>query len=305
MNSNRTAIGLALLAALSYGCVPAFARASFNYGAPVLHTVVLRTVILIAVLGSFAFLTRQSFRVPPEARKGFLLQLLATSGVSIFYLISVQYIPVSLSVIIFFTFPVLILLASPLVEGTAPNLQRILISLVAFAGLAIAFGPQFDALDPRGLLFAFMGAVSCALQFFAGRMSSRFMQPAAYASLVHVAILPVIIAASYVMTKQHLVFLPGGTVPWAGFATAMALGLCYVAAFFFHMSSLRHAKPSTVAPFFNLEPVIGTLAAIGILGEAPAANHYLGGAIVLASLFACAMLEARKPQEVPEEVTVT
>jgi drug/metabolite transporter (DMT)-like permease len=298
MNSNRTGIIFALLAAMTYGFVPTLARLAYNYGAPVLHTVALRTLAVVVVLGCFAVLTRQSFRVPQEARKGFFLQLLATTGVSIFYLISVQFIPVALSVIIFFTFPVIILLVSPIVEGTAPNLTRIGIGLAAFAGLAIAAGPQFETLDVRGIIFAFMGAACCALQFFAGRMSSRFMPPAAYASLVHLAVLPVILVVSQAMTQQSPVYLPGGGLALGGHLAGLAMSLGYVTAFFFHMSSLRHAKPSTVAPFFNLEPVIGTLAAIVILGEAPAANHYLGGAIVLAALFACAMLEARKPKGV-------
>jgi drug/metabolite transporter (DMT)-like permease len=298
MTSQRTGIIFALLAALCYGCVPTFARLAFEYGAPVLHTVVLRTLAVIVVMGAVALLARQSFRIPAEARFGFLLQFLATGGVSIFYLISVQYIPVALSVIIFFTFPVIILLVSPLVEGTAPNLVRLAIGLAAFGGLAIAAGPQFETLDLRGIVFAFMGAACCALQFFAGRMSSRFMEPAAYAALVHVVVIPVILIASYLMTGPGFVYLGGAGLPWSGYLAGLAMSLGYVIAFFFHMSSLRHARPATVAPFFNLEPVIGTLAAIFILGEVPAANHYLGGAIVLAALFACAMLEARKPEGV-------
>ncbi len=297
MQSSRIGIIFALLAALSYGCVPTFARLAYEFGAPVLHTVVLRTLIVVVVMGAFAAITRQSFLVPGAARKGLALQLIATAGVSIFYLISVEFIPVALSVIIFFTFPVIILLAAPIIEGSAPNMPRIAIAIGAFVGLAIAAGPQFDTLDIRGIILAFMGSACCALQFFAGRMSSRHMPAAAYASLVHVAVLPVIFITSHFVTGKALVFLPGNGLPWQGYAAAFAMGIGYVTAFFFHMSSLRHAKPSTVAPYFNLEPVIGTMAAMGILGEVPAANHYLGGAIVLAALFACAILEARKPAE--------
>jgi drug/metabolite transporter (DMT)-like permease len=60
------------------------------------------------------------------------------------------------------------------------------------------------------------------------------------------------------------------------------------------MLSLRFAAASTVAPFYNLEPVVATLAAVAILHETLELNQYAGGAIVLAALIASSLLGKAK-----------
>ncbi len=63
----------------------------------------------------------ESFRIPRAAMAAFAGQAIATLVISVSYLASVQFIPIGLAVIIFFTFPVLIMLASPVVEGKFPG----------------------------------------------------------------------------------------------------------------------------------------------------------------------------------------
>ena len=168
-------IGFAVAAASFYGCVPNFARAAFSNGVPAIETVFLRTSVIAIVLGIVASVHRESFRIPYAAWKSFIAQALATFVVSTCYLASVQFIPVGLAVIIFFAFPVIVVLASPIVEGHAPSLERIGIAVLAFIGLGIAVGPGFETLDIRGVLLAAAAAVGCALQFFSGRTVSTFI----------------------------------------------------------------------------------------------------------------------------------
>jgi DME family drug/metabolite transporter len=63
----------------------------------------------------------------------------------------------------------------------------------------------------------------------------------------------------------------------------------YVIAYMVHMLSLRFAAASTVAPFFNLEPVVTTAIAATVLGERLEVNQYIGGGLVLAALLASAL----------------
>jgi drug/metabolite transporter (DMT)-like permease len=79
------------------------------------------------------------------------------------------------------------------------------------------------------------------------------------------------------------------TAPGYGFVAALA-GL-YAAAYLVQMLSLRFASASTVAPFFNLEPVVTTGGAALLLGERLALNQYAGGGMVLAALLASSLIE--------------
>ena len=197
-----------------------------------------------------------------------------------------QFIPVGLAAIIFYTFPVIIMVAAPLVEGHSPGMPRIVIAAFVFAGLAVSVGPSFESLDIRGILLAAAAAVFCALQSFSGRSISRYMTPAVFGSLVHLAILPATLLIVLYLGSGKIGFFPGGTATAAGLAFMAGGGIVYVGGYFLHMQSLRYAPASAVAPFFNLEPMIATAVAALLLGERLALNQYVGGGMVLAALAA-------------------
>lgn len=280
-----TGVLLALAAASVYGAVPNFARLAFLNGVPALETVFYRTSVVAVVLAVVAVVRGESFRLTRAALPGFLYQSLATLMVSACYLASVQFLPVTLSVIIFYLFPVLIILAAPLAEGRSPGWARLGVALLGFAGLVVAVGPAFEHVSVIGLVLAFLGAVGCMMQFFSGRMLSRHLTPAAFGSLVHIAIWPVMLGLALAFGNSTLT-LADGLSP-LGPQAFMAVGLvaiAYLGGYFFHMSSVRAAPSSVVAPYFNLEPIVSTGLAVFILGEAMTSNQWAGGAMVFAAL---------------------
>src|SRR5437762_2445508 len=97
----------------------------------------------------------------------------------------------------------------PRVESTFFRASLIAIALFAFAGLALAVGPSFDTLDPRGILLATAAALFCTVQFFSGRAISHYMTPAAFGALVHVTIWPATLLVAVVAGGGTLHFLPG------------------------------------------------------------------------------------------------
>jgi drug/metabolite transporter (DMT)-like permease len=184
---------------------------------------------------------------------------------------------------VFFNFPVIIALLSPLVEGRRPSGVQVALALLAFAGVGISIGPQFAGLDGRGLVLAALSAGGCALQFFSGRMLAGHIAPAPFGALVHVAVLPVVLAL--------MLWAGGGQVqvlaPHTSAMTLLAVvlvGISYCAAYFFQMSSVAQAPASVVAPYFNLEPVVTTVMAVILLGEKLNGLHLVGGGMVLAAI---------------------
>ncbi|WP_421693032.1 DMT family transporter [Aestuariivirga sp.] len=289
---NRAGLGIAcaLGAAALYGLVPIFVRTAIEGGVSPIESTLFRTFVIAIVFAILAVAKSEPLSVPKGAWPSFIGQAIATFFVSVAYLASVQFIPVGLAVIIFYLFPVLIMLLAPLVEGRNPGLLRILIAILAFCGLAVAVGPSFDSLDIRGILLAAMAAAGATLQFFSGRAISRYMTPASFGSLVHVMILPPILLISLIVGHGSLNFLPGGSATNLGLAFMCGVAAVYVVGYLGHMLSLRFSPASTVAPFYNLEPVVATLTAAGILGERLLINQYAGGGLVLAALVASSLL---------------
>jgi drug/metabolite transporter (DMT)-like permease len=279
-------IGCALAAASLYGMVPNFARGAFLNGIPPIESILFRTFSIAVLFAIVAVIHGEKFAVTRLTLPSFIGQSVATLCVSVGYLGSVQFIPVGLAVIIFYFFPVVIMLAAPIVEGRNPGLTRIVIALVAFSGLAMAIGPGLDRLDPRGIALAGVAAGGAALQSFSGRAISRYLRPSVFGSLAHLVILPPILAIALQVNGGTLKMLPGGTGTPVSYAFLAGLGVVYVIAYMAQMMSLRFAPASAVAPYFNLEPIVTIAIATVVLGERLNFNQYAGGALVIAALVA-------------------
>lgn len=297
--NQRPGLGIAsaLAAAAVYGFIPNLVRAAFVNGVPPVESTFVRTAIIGVAMAIIAILRSQPLAVPRAAYASFAGQAVATLIISVGYLASVQFIPVGLAVIIFFTFPVLIMLSAPMVEGHSPGIARIGVGLFAFAGLGVAIGPSFENVDLRGLGLAAMAAAACVLQFYSGRSLSRHMRPIVFGGLVHLVILPLAFLVALAVSGGTLRVFPGGTASGLGLAFMSAVGILYVAGYFFHMQSLRFAQASTVAPYFNLEPIMATAVAAAWLNERMTLNQYAGGAMVLAALIAAGFLPAAKQDD--------
>ena len=293
---HRAGLGIAcaLGAAAMYGLIPNFVRGAYINGIPPVESVFFRTAVLAAAFAVLAVAQNQSFGIPRDALGSFIAQIVATLLVSLGYLASVQFIPVGLAVILFFLFPVIIMLGSPLIEGRSPGVVKILIALFAFAGLAVAIGPRFDDFDLRGIALASAGSLGAALQFFSGRAISRHLTPSVFGFHVHVAVLPIVLAVALFVGGGHLQSMPGGAGNGSGLLFMLGLGCIYVVAYLVQMLSLRYAPASTVAPFYNLEPVVTTGLAAAILGERLQTNQYIGGAMVLAALVISSLIDTRR-----------
>jgi len=284
-------IAFALAAAAGYGFAPPIARVAFENGVPGWESAFARSSAVILVFAAVGAAMRVPFAVPRGAWPSLLALTASTAVVSPSYLASVEFIPVSLGVIIFYTFPILVLLVSPLLERRPLGLRRILLALLAFLGLMVAIGPSFGDLDMRGVAFAGLASLGAAAQLFAGRALSARMRPLAFGLLVHLMIWPALLVACLWWSGGSLRLLAGPVTP-EGYLAVSTIGAIFVIAYFLHMKCLGFAPASTVAPFFNIEPVTTMAVAALLLGETLLAHQYAGGAMVLTAL-ALAGLEGR------------
>jgi drug/metabolite transporter (DMT)-like permease len=295
---SRTGVGIAFAfaAATLYGVVPTLFRAAFEAGIPALESALARTTLMIAVTGVYALVRRESLAIPRAAWPSLVAQALATAVISLCYGASVQFIPVGLAVIIFFTCPLIILVLAPLIEGARIGAGRLLTALAGFAGLGIALGLRFDALDWRGIVLAALAAAGYAAQFFSGRAVSRHLRPTAIACLAHLLVLPIALAAVLWRGGGGMRLLDGAGVAPIGYVFALGVAGAYIAGYLLHMLSLRNAPASTIAPIFNIEPIVTTAAAAIGLGEVLTAHQYVGGAIVLAAVVAASRMGRAIPE---------
>ena len=291
-------IACALGAAALYGFVPNLVGVGIKHGVPAVEATFFRTSLIAVALAIAGILQSQSFRIPRAAVPSFVAQSFATALISVSYLAAVQFIPVSLSVIIFFSFPVIILLAAPVIEGQKPRHRPhcdrpCRIRRPRHRRRPELPGDRCPRPRARGAVVGGRGPAILlrprALALSAGRGSRK---PRPFRHLApHTDRRPLV-------RGRRDQFLPRRQqrIPPATQRSGVSASI-YVIAYFFQMSSLRYAPASSVAPFYNLEPVVTTAVAATLLGERWRLNQYPGGGIVLAALVASSLYGRRKDRQ--------
>lgn len=286
-------IALALASAAAYGSniVSARLAGQADLNGPLL--VFYRVFVMLALVGIAAWLLRASFAVQPDQRRPLFAFGLTSALVGCAYLSSVAFLPVTVAVVIFYTFPVLIVLTEPLLTSARFSLDRLAIACLAFLGVAMVVGPDLHGLDPRGLALALAASVLAASQFFAGAACAQTpLMPKLLWS--HLLILPVTAAILWLAGG----FLPPGALALAPIAAAITIG-GYLIGFLFQVMALARVAPGPAALAFCAEPVFAVAIAAFFLGERVGALQYTGGALVVGAIMANVILEQKRARPAP------
>lgn len=244
-----------------------------------------RAILLVPLLAALALALRVPLHLS-RAERGTVVRLGITAGLTgTFYLSALDHLSVPLTVVIFYTFPLIVMVVSNRNEGRRLERRQIAVFVTAFAGLMIAVGPSFDQLSLRGVSYALLAAVACASMFIlAGRVEGPAIRTMFWAQLFTV---PISLAVA---------MLNGGLVPLSTFANApVAISItmgAYAIAFFFQLAASRRISPSRVGLLFLFEPVTAILIAGIVLGETLAPLQLFGVALILSALGAEVLLDA-------------
>lgn len=289
----RQGLFLALASAAAFGTNIVSAQIAGRAGLSGPLLVFYRVLLMLALVGGTAFFWRASIALKRSERQPVLLFGLATALVGIGYLSSVAFVPVSVAAVVFYTFPVLIVLAEPLLTPAPFRIDRLAVALAAFLGIALVVGPDLHGLDPRGLALAMLASVSAAAQFFAAaRCAEAPTLPKLFWS--HVVILPVT-ALVLLVTGG---FLPPQTFMLAPIAVAITYG-GYVVGFLFQILALARIAPGPAGLAFCAEPVFAVIIAAFVLAERLGPLQYAGCALVIAAIATNVILEQTRRSTVP------
>jgi len=160
MNDRWRGSVLVLFSALAYGFLPIFARLAYGSGVGVQELLVVRFALSFLIMGVFLGL-KGKISIP--SRNQFLV-LLGLGGIgyfllSILYFTALLYIPVSVVVLVFHTYPAFVVVGSFALGWERVSTRVILSLLLALMGLALVANPAFN-LEVIGLLMALGSAIA-------------------------------------------------------------------------------------------------------------------------------------------------
>jgi len=283
-----TGFAFIIACATAFAFITPFSRISYDSGATPLAIVTLRTATFVLVAFLMLLVKRQRLRLSRHGLINSFWLSITAYGMSVGYLSSVAFIPVSLSVLILYTNPLLAGLMSAITGRERLTLGKSAALVLAFIGLALAIGPTFDVLDWRGIAWALAAAFSVAsTSVFGGRAIAQ--DPTLTVNFfTNLWLLPLVLLLGPFTGSWGL---PGSSI--GGFAAAGAVS-CYIAGYMLWFLALARITGMQVAMMMNIEPVVTIAFAVLALGEKLSLVQYGGVVLTILALMAFSLGSRRR-----------
>ena len=281
-------IGIALLAAatLLFSTHTNMARLSYDHGVTTLTVLAARSAMALALVGLWLRWRRLPALLPMR-----MMPSLAVTGAgfalqSLFYLQAIHYIPVSLAVLLFYLFPIMVILIAWALGHERLTRVRVIGAIVAFAGLALALDVRGGRLDWLGVGLGAAAALALAVNIVgAARMMRGVPAMTVIFNMVLVATVAYVVAVAVAGGPS---WPADGAEGWAVFMAVVVTGplaqMCFYA-------SLAFTAGSRASIIMNGEPITTTALALLILGETLAPVQIAGALLVVGAIFAVALLD--------------
>jgi drug/metabolite transporter (DMT)-like permease len=280
--------GLVASAAI-LACGHVFARLAFSHGVNVITAATVRSVFASALL--VLLLRLRNTPILPLSREGRLALLLGlfVAGQTALVQAAVLLMPVTLAILVFYTYPFLIGVTSSLLGTDRLTAPMFLALAVAFGGLALVLGIGRESVTLLGVLSG-LGASVC---FTAALVLTPRVAPTLNAPLrtfLMISTAAVIFVAAAAATGEFRLPTDGS----AQFGLA-GLVVCYAVGIILLFLCLPAMGPAQTAVILNTEPVFVALVAWGALGERLTPLQILGGVVVVGAVMWYQVAKARLP----------
>jgi drug/metabolite transporter (DMT)-like permease len=299
---------LALGAMCGFAATAILAKFAYLAGANPLTLLVGRHVFVPVALAAYCAARRRKLWLPKSLRGRALFLGLVLAGNSIGYIGAVRYIPVSLAVLIFYTYPLIVALLSRLFDQKPLGAIKIGALLGAFAGLVLLLGALSGAaLDGRGIALAALAAVTLGNVFF---WSDRLLGQAQAGSANGARAIDPLAVKFHMLLGCGigilLVFaLFGAWVPPAtrfGWMAACGFAVAYLLSFVALFSAIPLLGAVKASLLANIEPLVTVLLAAALLGERLKPVQLAGGALVIGAILVTQLADRRGPKSAPAPV---
>jgi drug/metabolite transporter (DMT)-like permease len=269
---------MAVLSAVSYGAALPLSRLAYDHGTNALTILTLRYLAIVLVMAVWLRGTRQSFFMPAKLLAASAAIGVAFCAISGGTLGAINFIPVSLTVLVFYTYPILTLLLVCTMDRRSPRTDELVAVLAAFIGVGLAVQVSFAELHPGGIGLAVLAALGASGSFI---IVSRVMADTG-TTIVSLYACGMAFALGVAMTAIWGEFaLPTGGIGMALLAVILIIfGTAIVAMFV----ALKLIGPVRAATLLCLEPVTAILIAVLLLGEHLTPGQWLGAALVATAM---------------------
>jgi drug/metabolite transporter (DMT)-like permease len=195
--------------------------------------------------------------------------------------------PAALVIVIFYVFPLLVVVGAALFLGERLTARRAVIVLVGFSGVALAVGTP-SSVSGIGVLLGLAAAVCSTTHILIGRRlltgGLSAVQLNSFMQFGAASVVLVVVAA-------RGVDLSFGAEAWGWALASLLVGTVLASLLFF--TGVKLVGAGTASLLVTIEPVIGICLAYAVLGESLHPAQLVGGALVIGAVVALSGPTAR------------
>lgn len=160
MNRFHLGVLLVILSAAGFGMIPIFALYAYKGGATVTTILLLRNVLSALLLFGYIFIKHKKISISKSSLKYlFIMGGIFYTLQSTLYFSAVKFIPASLAVLLYYSYPIFVTIASVIFEKEV--LTKTILTSISFSilGLIMVLGNSFGSVHYLGVLLALGAAV--------------------------------------------------------------------------------------------------------------------------------------------------
>lgn len=271
--------GVVMLTALLVSLSSIFSRFAYDAGANPQTLVFFRFLLFSSLYLVIAGIVSKPLHLPRQNR--FFVYLAGgfyTLG-SGALLASMFYLPVSLAIVIFYTYPIFTLAGEKFAAGERLKPIETGCFVLAFTGLLLALKIDFLTLNATGVGLATIASLAMSASYLTSEKKLKSVKP--FLLTFHLALCGLVIMTLYILLTGS--FNPGKFTSTALLSVFLA-SLCFSAAFFCMFKGISLIGAVNTAMILNLEPVFTIGLAFLLLNESLAAIQIFGAVLVIISI---------------------
>lgn len=278
---------MAVLSALGYGASLPLSRLAYDHGSNPLTILTLRFLAIALIMSVWLRVTRTPPRVSTRGLLASALVGVCFVSVSGGTLLSVSYIPVNLTVLIFYTYPMMTLLVVSAMEKRRPGMADLAAVTLALVGVGVAMQVSFEHLNATGVAFAFLAAVGAATTFI---VAARALPEVGAVLMSWYACSVAFVGGAAITLGMDVVALPGSAF---GIGLVAFIVVIFATAVICMLLSVKLIGPVRSATLLCLEPITAIFVAVLVLAERLQAGQWLGAALVGIAMLIASRRSAR------------
>lgn len=279
-----SSMGIVLLSALCYGSITTFATVSYDAGLTVEHLVISRGFTVAVICFTIAIVFRFPLSFDGIKAPQLIAISLAFVTTSFLQLGAVQYITVGLTAVLFFTFPMFVILYNILAGHQKADAKLLCLPLIALIGISLTIGIDISGLDWRGVSMAMIAAMAMAASILSAQryLNNTSILGLACASNLTASILA--LALWILSGNAHFPKLSDSQI-FIGVGTAVAVGALFAAGLLLQFLGLRRIGSGPTSMALNFEPIVTLVIAALLIGEVMTWNKTLGASLIILAVF--------------------